>query len=456
MDFKKGWEQVKSALGYGEGADIIPSEYRGSGGMFYFNEGVSPDKRLFNFTDNYKSPIAAYLKCPPVAAIINRKSQAFSNGKTWILNRSGKARDKESTSEPANKLRRLLTKPNPIQTGTQFESQVYGMVQLYGYAVVLLIKPVGFPNIDADRMYVLPNWCLTIYESLGNYTSDKNGKVISKITWTYGGGQIDLPLDAIAIIKDLTPALCTVVLPESRIKPLELPINNVIGSYESRNVLINRRGPQGILTEDVNPIGNIPMTETDKADLQRDFSRYGLKEKQWRVIFGKNPMKYVNMGYNVAELQLHEEARESGIAICNGLSYPPFLLGLSDSTYNNQAEASRGLYMETTIPEAANIYEQYDIIFDTPTYNIYLNKDYSHVSALQEDQAKAATARKTRDEALEKEFKNNVITLNRWRVLQDEDPTEDEFGSMYYWQLLAAGWTFGTTQQQSSTQTQNN
>ncbi len=42
-------------------------------------------------------------------------------------------------------------------------------------------------------------------------------------------------------MKDFTPSFCSLVIPESRIKALQLPINNIIGAYESRNVLINYR-----------------------------------------------------------------------------------------------------------------------------------------------------------------------------------------------------------------------
>lgn len=430
-------DNIKSAL-----QTISPSTYRGEGFYFFGSGGEMEVKFTYN---NKDGAIIAYQKCPQVAAIINRKSQAYVNGKTFILNSSGKAKDKESTSEPANKIRALLKKPNKIQSGKQFEAQAYAMQQLHGYAIVLMMKPFGYGNIDATSMWIIPNWLCEVYES-NDLFYEKDSKVLAAIYFTYGGQRIPLALDSIVILKDLTPPLCSVLLPESRIKPLQQPISNIIGAYESRGVLIDRRGPLGFLTQENNPLGNIPMTKPEEDKLQSDFSRYGLKRKQMQVILGgASSLKYVNMGYNVAELQLHEEVQESGIDVCNGLSYPPFLLGLSDTTYSNQAEASRGLYMETIIPESESIVEQWNEIFDTATYGIYIVKDYSHVSALQEDKRNAATARKTADDAYEKEFKNNLLTLNRWLVLIDEDPRSDEFGNMYYNDLLKLGWAFGNT-----------
>lgn len=38
------------------------------------------------------------------------------------------------------------------------------------------------------------------------------------------------------------------------------------------------------------------------------------------------------------------------------------------------------------------------------------------------------------------------VTLNRWLELNDEDPWKGEggFGDMYYYELVAAGWVFGS------------
>lgn len=428
---------VKSAL-----QTINPASYRGN--AFYMFDMDRGTETKFEY-NNKNGAIIAYQKCPQVAAIINRKSQAYVNGKTYILNSNGKAKDKEATSEPANKIRALLKKPNKIQSGKQFEAQAYAMQQLHGFAIVLMMKPFGYDNIDASSMWIIPNWLCEVYES-NELFYNENSTVLAGIYFTYGGTRVPLPLSNVVILKDLTPPLCSVLLPESRIKPLEQPINNIIGSYESRGVLIDRRGPLGFLSQDVNPMGNIPMTKPEKDELQAEFRGFGLKKRQSQVILGgAASLKWQSMGFNVAELQLHEEVQQCGIDVCNGLSYPPFLLGLSDSTFNNQAEASRGLYMETIIPESESMYEQWNDIFDTASYNIYIMKDYSHVSALQEDKRNAATARKIADDAYEKEFKNNLLTLNRWLVLIDEDPRTDEMGNMYYSDLLKLGVSFGNT-----------
>lgn len=441
-NIKSAYDQIVNPATYrGGGAGLNTLGYQDNS-MWMFGSDGEPD-RLFTYTDKYSS-LKAYTSCPPVSAIINKKAQAFVNGQTWITNVGGKANGKESTSPVAVKIRNLLTNPNKLQSGKQFEAQAYSLINLYGYCVVLAMKPFGYEKSDATSLWILPNWLLDVYQSREVYYQDE-AEPIAKITFTYGGSIVNLPLDDIIILKDFTPCLTSPSLPSNRIEPLAYPINNVIGAYESRNVLINKRGPTGFLTQETNPLGNIPMSPKEKDEMQREFKQYGLRKGQIQVILGAAALKWQKIGFNVNELGLFEEVAESGIAICNGLSFPPFLLGLSDTTFNNQKEASRGLYQETIIPESQSIYEQWNTAFETKKYNIVITKDYSHVAALQEDRLLKAQSRKMTDEALEKEFKNNVITLNMWLIELDYDPRTDGYGDMYYYQLLKEGFVFGDT-----------
>jgi phage portal protein BeeE len=219
----------------------------------------------------------------------------------------------------------------------------------------------------------------------------------------------------------------------------------VIGAYDSRGVIIDKRGPTGVFTQEMNPMGNIPLPDSEQKAFEDKFKRYGLRKGQVAVIMGNAALKWQKIGFNVQELGLFEEVKESGIAICNGLSFPPFLLGLSDTTYNNQKEASKGLYQETIIPESESIYEQINNAFHTHDYGIIITKDYSHVAALQEDRLNNAKVRKELSGSAEKEFKNNLVTLNEWRLLLDYDPLTNGFGDMYYYELIDLNWQFGNT-----------
>jgi hypothetical protein len=83
------------------------------------------------------------------------------------------------------------------------------------------------------------------------------------------------------------------------------------------------------------------------------------------------------------------------------------------------------------------MYEQWNQLFNTERFNLVIDKDYSHIAVLQEDQLQAAQARKARNDALLIEWQNDLITRNRWLELNGEDPLTDG-GDLYYseWKKL--------------------
>lgn len=407
---------------------IDPRNYRGD-----FFIGADGTEYLFRWRDN-KSSLKAYTECPPVAAIINRKAQAYINGKTWVMDSKGK----ESRSHDAKKIRALMARPNPLQSWKQFEAQKKVYVEVFGWSAMLPIIPKGFERygaIEASSMWNIPPSMLNIEESTKLFAQKDLRGMIKSMKLVYKEVEVEIDPNQIHIFRDITPSFDTMIFPESRTRALEMPINNIIGAFESRNFLINNRGPLGILTRD--NTGNneytpsIPMTDSEKVSLQNEFKRYGLRRKQWHYIITTAALKWQSMGVATKDLLLMEEVQESAKSICDAYGYPPHLLGLLDPTFDNQNTAEKGLYQNTIIPEAESIYEEWNNVFGTAERGLDIQKDYSHLPILQEDATAKATARRVLDEALEKEFKNNLITLNRWLELIGEDTRGPE-GDKYY------------------------
>lgn len=429
---------------------LSPDSYRRApDGKQWFAELAGGSYFYFTYA-GHKSAFTAYECCPPVNAIINKKAQAFINGKTWVLNTQGKAKGKESTTIEAKKLQALFKKPNPLQSWKQFEAQGYIYQQLFGYTIVLPIKPVGFKeNIDATALWNIPPFMVDIEETNKLFYQTNQKGVIKKIVLNYGGIRTELEVDQVYIMKDITPSFSSLVIPESRICALELPINNIIGAYESRNVLINYRGALGILTKDAadgGQYGALPMPEGEKENIQSEFRRYGLKQHQWNIIITSASMKWQQMGYATKDLMLFEEVEGSTMAVCDSYSYPYQLMAAAKgTTYANVNEGKKLLYQDAIVPESESIYEQWNQFFDTEKYNLVIDKDYSHVAVLQEDQLQSAQARKSRNDALLIEYQNDLITMNRWLELNGEDPRPD--GDRYYSEIKSE--QNGNQQQQS-------
>lgn len=427
---------------------IIPSQYVGdvdvqsnmnpSLPFFFGNDGID-----YKFAyGGINSAMTAYRKCPPLTAVINRKAQAHINGRTIVTNTQGK----EATSPAAKKLKTLLAKPNPLQSWKQFEAQQKIYMQLFGFCLVLPIIPAGYESygpIEATSLWNIPPYMIDMQETSKLFYQTNPSGMIQYINLNYKGTVSSLKVDSVYFFKDFTPSFDTLIIPDSRVRALEMPINNIIGAYESKNVLINYRGALGILTPEP---GNgqyvsIPLDPKDKEQLQSDFRRYGLKNSQWKFIISPAAMKWQQMGVPTKDLMLKEEIEDCTKAICDAYGYPPHLLGLIDPTFNNQNTAEKGLYQNTIIPEAESVYEEWNNMFRTAENNILLTKNYDHLPVLQEDRVEQGKARLYLNQALLIEWQNNLITANQWLETQGQ-PTVAGF-DVYYDQWVKEGKTFG-------------
>lgn len=409
---------------------IDPLNYKGGGFTLFLEDGT---EHHFDYT-NSDSSLKAYRHCPPIAAIINKKAKAFSNGKPWVLNSEGDKKGKEATTKEAIQLRKLLAQPNALLTWKSFETHNYIFQQLFGYCVVLAIKPTGFPNIAATSLWNIAPCFLDIREKQNiNLATVKNIKdVIESIT--IKGLNTPLDLNDIYIFKDDTPGFKSLVIPEGRVESLTQPISNIIGTLESRGVLIDKRGPSYVIgSGESDELGQGTMTAIEKKEVQEEFKKYGLRKKQVQAIITSANVKVQTIGFSTRDLMLFEEMEDDIMRICDSYGMPHRLiasnrnnsLGGSDAEYFN-----RQLYQDTIIPEGESIYQQWDQFFELAKYNLTLNKDYSHIPSLQADKVKEAQARNLLNDAKKKEFDAGICTLDQWLAALGEDPLPDGKGQV--------------------------
>jgi hypothetical protein len=413
-------------------SSIFSSTSRGiatGSGQIYFGMGPNGEDIHFSFS-TCEDAVKAYRHCPPVTAIINRKAQAYGGGKTWLLDKDGK-----QVTKAVNNLQKLLLRPNPLQSWDAFEAQGYIYQQLFEYNVVLAIKPAGFDNTYAKMLWNIPGNFLDIelkkrFTLTGDSLSLKD--YIESVHFVYGGDRTKLPLEDIYIFKGNTPSFDNMVLPESRLRSLSDPINNIIAAFESRRVLLNRRGALGILSNGgKDAMGMMPLDPAEKETVQKELMRYGLKQSQWQVIVTSAALTWQQMGYPTKELMLFEEIDDNIMRICDSYNYPHYLLSRDKgTTFDNLKEAKVLLYQDAILPESGSTYGQWNHFFSLDRYGIRLDKDYSHVQALQKDKVQEATARKTLNEALKVEYEQGLITLNQWLEKLGEDPLPGTMGEV--------------------------
>lgn len=425
---------------------IQPSRYRN--GSFFF--GINGADKAFIW-GNFNSSLVAYQQCPVVSSIINKKASCIINGITKIVDND----NQEINTVQAVALRKLLKKPNAIQSGKQFKAQQSVYKQIYGYCPVLVIKPVGF---EADyskwKLWNLPPWMI-LAQTNTNLFYESDAKPFTSILLTYMGHSVYLNPDSVFFIKENQISTGTYMyngntnnvslhLPDSRLFAVEKPINNLIASLNSRGSLIQERGPQWLLTNDSADSaeqGLFPIDEEAKKDLHKDFLQYGIMAGQRKAIITDAKLKLQTVGFNVQELQLLEGEIQDAKMICDQLNYPPYLMGLVDAKFDNQDIAERNLYTNAIIPDCESDDEQISSMLGLEAFGLKITTDFKHLPALQENEEKKGRGALLMNQALVIEFYNNQITWNEWRVERGRDtvPGMDK----YYKDLLAEGYVFG-------------
>lgn len=424
---------------------IQPARYR-NGNLFF---GVNGADKAFIW-GNFNSSLIAYQQCPIVSAVINRKAQALVNGKKMVMTGEGKT-VKEATSEQAKALKSLLKRPNRLQNGKEFMAQGSIYRQIYGYSPILKIVPIGFESdFTKWRLWNIPPWMLQVLDSQDLFWEDK-ARIFQGIWLTYMGHSINLDPKNIFFIKENqistgtylsnnNTANVSLFLPDSKLFPLERPIDNFNSSLNSRGSMIRNKGPQWLLTNDsadTGEAGLFPIDSDDKADLHKDFLQYGIMDGQRKAIITDAKLKLQTVGFDVAQLKLLEGEIQDAKQICDGLNYPPYLLGLVDAKFDNQAIAERSFYTNSIIPDCQSEDEQWGELLGLESLGLRIQTDFSHLPPLQENISEQGKGRMYMNQGILIEWLQDGITWNRWRELLGEDmvPGMD----VYYSDLVKSG-----------------
>lgn len=375
-------------------------------------------------TNSPTGQIYSYSYCPPLSAIIQRKSRAFINGRIWLMDVDGK----ESKAKEAIKLRDLMKLPNILQSWGTFMNEAYTFKEIFGEAFIFALKGIG--SNEVSSLFVIPNWIITPQYS-GNiyYQTDINSIVTGyKIT----GIDKEVSSSDIIHLKDSIINPLNTLRGQSRMVSLRDPISNIIAAYEARNVLMTKRGGIGILSNRAKDVsGSIPLLPKDKDELQKELQTYGISKNKSQVIITSAELQWQSMTFPTKDLMLFEEIVDDVRQIADNYEYPMYLLGFADgTTYSNVGEAKKSLYQDSIIPDAENIYAELSRFFNTEKYGFSFKVFYDHLDILQKSEKDKAEAYKIINEGLKIAFEHKVISLEEYRLKLDME--EKIYGNTMY------------------------
>lgn len=380
----------------------------------------------------------AYQYCSPLAAVIDRLAEADTNGIVEFIDSEGITADKKyvKRNQQLQRIKRLMSNPNPFQTWEEFNSQQVVLCKIFGYCPVFAVCPEGMDKSWTKALFNLsPFLAMPQANYEIDFYSEEKINPIKEWTITIYGKSYTIPSSDIILVKDgyIDSESYQMGLPISKVAGLDYFVSNICASMEADNVLLKKKGPLGVFSHDPKPDvgGWTPLKTIEKQELQDDLRQYGLTLGQLQYVISKTPLKWNAMSFNLRDLMTKENVRQGIDGICDRFGYPAELMSGKNATYENRNSAEKFLYQNNVIPFSLRRMARYNEFFGLEDYLLYL--DYDHLPVLQEDIMNAGQARKAKSESLLIDWNAGLITFNEYRVQieLDQVPGMDIYISEY-------------------------
>lgn len=382
-----------------------------------------------------------YRTNPVLNSVIRIKGREYRNKRYIVKNRStGEIEPITTRRTIPYKLYRLLgERPNPLQEFPEFIEQKKIQKELFGNT--MLYANAGL-EINVNNVFALWNvWPQYMKVQLsGKYFDALSvGDIIKGWKFEYSQN-FKKDFKAEEILHQNSPNEDPgndLILGSPTAWSYVVPLSNIKGAYESRNVIIRNRGMDLVFTSDVGDAsGKVMMQDTEKKVFQEEMKDYGLLEGQKQFFASSLPLKVTVVNRDVAKLGLFEEVATDGMIICNGWGVPDELLRLwlKGTTYENMRESVRRLYQGTLIPESEEEDKGLNAFLKTEETDWIIGGSFAHVEALQRSRKEEADANKSISEYMFRLFKIGGVTLNRW-LKEVNLPSIGPDGDKFIWQM---------------------
>ena len=326
---------------------------------------------------------------PEVSTIIDMKARATSNMRLREVDKDGNDRETPAGQMLIN----LIKKPNWFQSGNEFIIQTKTFREIFGNEYIFKTTPTGFkPTLERVKsLFPIPDSIVkVIYDNKVPYFLNVTApKITYKVKRDHEWDEYDQSLiihfnDNRVSIESSTDK--NLLKGESRMRSHGAVINILKAAYESKQMILKHRGANGAwVTKSKDMAGAIPLDKKDKEDLQKEMAGYGTLDGQHQDIITNAELAWIQRGVlNPSHLGIPEEVRDAFDKLLDAYGVPAeIFVRAKGSTYENQNEAEKALYVRTVIPEAnewiAGLSGEFEL------KDTYIIPDYLHLPCFQED-----------------------------------------------------------------------
>jgi len=342
---------------------------------------------------------------PQLYAVIQRRGYLLASGQ-W---KHYKTVNGEPVEIENSEVVRLLENPNPLMKGNDLIRQWNENKCVYGNNYEYVMK--AFSSALPSVLNNLPPAQVQIDTTGKVYKQTKIEDIIKQYRLITGTQQEIFQVSEInhtRVVNSKNP-----IKGESPMISLHMPISNIRGAYGFRNVLINRKGALGILSNNAkDSAGAIPLSDKERDRLNQEYQRlYGIGDQQIQTIMTNASLTYQPMTFPTKDLMLFEEINEDFLNIIDAYGMNANIFSRTQgSTFENLNEGIKQAYQSTIIPEAEELAMNRTILFGLDKKGEWLELAYDHIPLLQENQKEIADTLKTKAEALSLAMKDGVLS----------------------------------------------
>lgn len=359
------------------------------------------------------NPHNIFMTTPQLYAVINRKGYMLASGiwKHYKTDSTGKV--VEVANSPFVK---LLENPNPLVNGNDLIRQWNENKCVFGNNYEYVLK--AFANQDLpDQLTNLDPTTVGIKTS-GKYYKQTSIEGIIEYYEVFEKGNTTsldkLPPSEVnhsRIINALNA-----IKGESPMIPIHMPISNIRASYQFRNIIMNKKGALGMLTNaSKDSSGAIPLKADERERIEKEYQRsFGIGTHQQQLLMTNASLTYQPMTFPTKDMMLFEEISEDFLTVIDNYGMNANIFSRTQgSTFENLNEGMKQAYQTTIIPEAEELAMQRSQKFNLLEKGEFLELTYGHIPVLQENQKEKA-------EVLEKKA-NTIKTLSEVGLYSSEE-----------------------------------
>jgi len=368
--------------------------------------------------------LSAFGRNPVLRAIIELKARAKSNliFKIWDIKAEEYINLSKTRRPDLLNIINILARPNPLQSYSEWQLLSEVNYSIFGNSYDYASLPAGFTDVNYQTITSikqLPPYLMG-YVLSGRYFEQTTIEgIIEKYVLQLSTGAKDIAPGQIFHRNDVNIKFDqNFVKGISKLQGLTMPLTNIEKAFESRNVMIRKRGALGVFTSD-NKDGagsTYPLMDNQMEQIQKDSEKYGTLEDQWQYMYLRHPMTYHKTTMNVDELKLFEEVSADAMLVCNAFGVPEVLLKLylAGATFENQEASERRLYQSTVIPETNNQMDYFNNWLKTRQGGIRIDATWDHIPVLQANKKEEALTKKENSTYMERLWLQGAVTHNEW------------------------------------------